>query len=820
MKRLLLVIAAAAVPALAPAAFTTEMPARAAPAGVAAIHHFRAPGLAPQEAVTLAAPMAKAAIASEEEPGGRIRVGTVRAVAKAARVEQWTPVAGGFVAKLRAASEGAQGLRVKLELGAGTPGGLEIRAQGADGRIEAMHADPSMGAEAWTPWTEGAVQVIEVFSPFLPAADAVRIGGIVHFTASPVTKAAGSCTVSTMCAPTDTSLASGVGAAIGERKKSSIRLNFIDGGGSYICSGTLINTEKFPAPYVLTANHCIDNASAALSLTTLWFHESTACDGAIASAASVQVAGGAQLVLGNQNVDSTLLLLNQAAPSGALFSGWNAARMASGAPVVSISHPTGDTSRYAIGSVQQEYRVVGRPQDMYGVRFTRGIIQGGSSGSGIFTMAGGTLQLRGILSGTTVRQEGGMSCTNLNEEALYGRFEIFHPEIAQYISAAGRPADDAPNRAQDWFGVPMTLDGVNAPLNQQPSGLAIDARRIDYAGDLDVYRFSVTATSYVSVWTEGANLDTVGSILDSRGVSLEANDDAQAGDNHAGVTRKLNPGTYYFQVGHFDAAGTGAYNVRMRADAVDANYTDLWWNAAESGWGLNVNHQGNTLFATLFTYDAGGAPLWLVMSGGALQPDGSYQGTLYRSTGPAFNASTFLGANVTAVGTMRLVFTGAEQATLTYTFEGTQVSKAITRQVFAPPPTCTWSAFDRSYAENYQDLWWNPAEPGWGVNVTHQGSTLFATLFTYETNHQGVWLVMSNGAKSGDGRFGGPLYRMQGPAFNASPWTAATPAAVGTMSFVFSSGNAGTITYSFNGVTVTKAIQRQVFAPIKTQCEP
>jgi hypothetical protein len=328
----------------------------------------------------------------------------------------------------------------------------------------------------------------------------------------------------------------------------------------------------------------------------------------------------------------------------------------------------------------------------------------------------------------------------------------------------------------------------------------------------------VSASSYVSAWTEGANLDTVGSILDSRGVSLESNDDAQAGDNHAGLTRKLDAGTYYFQVAHWDAAGTGAYNVRLRADTVSANYTDLWWNAAETGWGININHQGNKLFATLFTYDADGAPLWLVMSDGARQPDGAYQGTLYRSTGPAFNAATS-GANLTVVGTMRLVFPSAQQAFLTYTVDGTQVTKTITREVFAAPPTCTWSAFDRSTADNFQDLWWNPNEPGWGVNLTHQDTTLFATLFTYDASNQGVWLVMSKGVQSSTGHFSGPLYRTSGPAFNASPWHAATPMQVGTMSFAFTNGNAGTMTYTFNGITVTKAIQRQVFGPIKTLCE-
>jgi hypothetical protein len=42
--------------------------------------------------------------------------------------------------------------------------------------------------------------------------------------------------------------------------------------------------------------------------------------------------------------------------------------------------------------------------------------------------------------------------------------------------------------------------------------------------------------------------------------------------------------------------------------------------------------------------------------------------------------------------------------------------------------------------------------------------------------------------------------------------------AVGTMSFNFTTGNAGTLTYMYNGATVTKQIERFVFAPLKTQC--
>ncbi|HEY5307625.1 MAG TPA: hypothetical protein VIK97_03865, partial [Casimicrobiaceae bacterium] len=47
------------------------------------------------------------------------------------------------------------------------------------------------------------------------------------------------------------------------------------------------------------------------------------------------------------------------------------------------------------------------------------------------------------------------------------------------------------------------------------------------------------------------------------------------------------------------------------------NYGGLWWNAppgSESGWGINLAHQGDTIFATWFTYDLAGKAWWLSMT--------------------------------------------------------------------------------------------------------------------------------------------------------------------------------------------------------------
>ena len=251
--------------------------------------------------------------------------------------------------------------------------------------------------------------------------------------------------------------------------------------------------------------------------------------------------------------------------------------------------------------------------------------------------------------------------------------------------------------------------------------------------------------------------------------------------------------------------------------------TALWWNPRESGWGINLNHQGATIFGTLFTYDANRAPLWLVMSGGRMQMDGvTYTGDLYRTTGPAFNANPFTpigAANLTRVGAMTLKFGDANAGTLTYTVNNVQVTKDIQRQVYGTrAANCLPSTESRVTSTNYQDLWWNPAESGWGLNVTHQDAILFATLFTYDASGRDLWLVMSAGARQADGSFSGDLYQTSGPAFNATSFSGVTVQTVGTMRLRFTDGNTGTLTYTYNGVTVTKAIQRQVFSTTFSTC--
>ena len=129
--------------------------------------------------------------------------------------------------------------------------------------------------------------------------------------------------------------------------------------------------------------------------------------------------------------------------------------------------------------------------------------------------------------------------------------------------------------------------------------------------------------------------------------------------------------------------------------AYASNFQDLWWNApagSESGWGINLTMQSNVIFATWFTYDLDGSPLWLSATAPSTGP-GVYAGTLYRTTGPAFSASPFNPADVklTAVGSLALTFADGNAATFAYTVNGVTQTKSITRQVFRTPGTACQS---------------------------------------------------------------------------------------------------------------------------------
>ncbi len=112
------------------------------------------------------------------------------------------------------------------------------------------------------------------------------------------------------------------------------------------------------------------------------------------------------------------------------------------------------------------------------------------------------------------------------------------------------------------------------------------------------------------------------------------------------------------------------------------DYTDLWWNPAESGWGFNIiQHPSNIIFAVIYTYQAPNRPMWFVLPRCDFTSASTCTGGLYRVTGSPPNAA-FRAGGVFQVGNATLLFNGANNATLTYSVDGVQVTKAIERQPF------------------------------------------------------------------------------------------------------------------------------------------
>jgi hypothetical protein len=115
------------------------------------------------------------------------------------------------------------------------------------------------------------------------------------------------------------------------------------------------------------------------------------------------------------------------------------------------------------------------------------------------------------------------------------------------------------------------------------------------------------------------------------------------------------------------------------------NYSDLWYNANESGWGLNiVQHTSNLLFAVWFVYAPNSSPTWYTFTNGTWTTPTSYSGQVFATTGPPASSATFNGASVTVrqAGVGTLSFSDSSNGTFSYTVDGSTGQKAITRQPY------------------------------------------------------------------------------------------------------------------------------------------
>jgi hypothetical protein len=112
------------------------------------------------------------------------------------------------------------------------------------------------------------------------------------------------------------------------------------------------------------------------------------------------------------------------------------------------------------------------------------------------------------------------------------------------------------------------------------------------------------------------------------------------------------------------------------------------------------------------------------------------------------------------------------------------------------------------------EMWWSPGESGWGVNVVLQHDVAFLTFFVYDATGNPVWYT-SNAqlATTGEAVWTGKLYATTGPWFGG-PFRAGNVHVrqAGSVSFTLAALDEAVLTYTVDGVTVTKNnLQRQTW---------
>ena len=407
--------------------------------------------------ITLGAPVASQAAPARTDTdnmGKPLQIGFGRDVtqtssaAATGQVLKWhdTP-SGGKAAAISFTSTGAKGLRIGLLVmqlpksatlrfyakGAATAhevAGTEVLSTLA--RNLAAGDTSDAGRTFWGPMVEGTESTVEIELPAGVSTDSVSIAipNVSHFFMSlnKASEIAAQTTYSRanagLVCEIDITCTSPLPAA----SNAVAHLNFMINGGSYICSGTLLNDSiSSSTPYLLSANHCISNQTVASSLSTYWFYRSASCN---ATTGNYYLGTtSATLLYTAYSTDSTLLRLNSAAPAGALFAGWDATPPALNTALTNIHHPKGDAQRISSGSITSYLTRSSTSSTTFfdsnladstilGVTLTSGLTEGGSSGSGVFKNLNTNPQLIGQLFGGQTP-----SCANTTVSNVYGRFD-------------------------------------------------------------------------------------------------------------------------------------------------------------------------------------------------------------------------------------------------------------------------------------------------------------------------------------------------------------------------------------------------------------
>jgi hypothetical protein len=138
--------------------------------------------------------------------------------------------------------------------------------------------------------------------------------------------------------------------------------------------------------------------------------------------------------------------------------------------------------------------------------------------------------------------------------------------------------------------------------------------------------------------------------------------------------------------------------------------------------------------------------------------------------------------------------------------------------VVAPPPPPPAAVLSAVYVT---DLWGNPGEPAWSLNIVHHKvlvvngpgtDAVVATWNTFNASNAPTWFSLSGGSWTTGQSYTGVLHQTTGSYFgNAYVPGQAVDSIVGSATLSFTDANNGTLSYTVAGITSSRAIIRKAF---------
>ena len=373
-------------------------------------------------------------------PIKRTRIGVMRPVDLNMQDSggQWSAVHPG-VWRLEITSPDAVATKVHLSH-VSLPSGVKLYISSPSGAAVQVYQGrgPQSDGEIFTSPVAGSTVTLEVEDTNADTrarmGDWFTIDGVGHLFQNPADRftvfgTAAACELDWACYPD--------WAAQGE---SVARIEFEDTQYIYACSAVLLNNATNDgSPYLLTAHHCLTNATLAQTLTVYWEYKTNVCNGTVADVNTLPYSRYDRFLATDVNSDTTLVGITEP-PPGATYAAWTTQDPPLASAVTGIHHPEGDYRRISFGT-----NVTDPSGSAYhGVQWSSGITEHGSSGSPLFTSDKKVIGT--LTSGTS-------SCANPTGIDDYHRFSLAYPTFVDgqghnYLSM-GLPDDSfAPNQTR------------------------------------------------------------------------------------------------------------------------------------------------------------------------------------------------------------------------------------------------------------------------------------------------------------------------------------------------------------------------------------